>query len=139
MTDLATLDAHGTLGDDATLTIRRPLPGPAERIWAYLTDSDKRRQWLAAGPMRLERGAAFTLTWRNDELSDPPGRRPEGFGAEHSMESRITEIDPPRRLSFTWDGTGDVTFLLEPQGAEVLLTIIHRRLLCARPPSRNVA
>jgi uncharacterized protein YndB with AHSA1/START domain len=44
------------------------------------------------------------------------------------MKSRITELDPPRRLSFTWEGSGDVTFELERQGDEVLLTVIHRRL-----------
>ena len=133
MTDLATLDPHGTLGDDATLTIRRLLPGPAERVWSYLVDGDKRRRWLADGAMPGEPGVPFTLTWRNVTLTTPPGRRPDGFGAEHSMESRITELDPPHRLSFTWDGTGDVTFLLEPQGAQVLLTVIHRRL-----PSRRM-
>ena len=44
------------------------------------------------------------------------------------MQSRITELDPPRRLAFTWEGSGDVSFELEPQGDEVLLTVIHRRL-----------
>ena len=27
----------------------RSLPGPVERVWAYLTEADKRRQWLAGG------------------------------------------------------------------------------------------
>lgn len=44
------------------------------------------------------------------------------------MQSRITELDPPRRLAFTWQGSGDVSFELEPKGAEVLLTVTHRRL-----------
>ena len=44
------------------------------------------------------------------------------------MKSRITELDPPRKLSFTWEGSGDVTFELEKQGDEVMLTVIHRRL-----------
>jgi len=44
------------------------------------------------------------------------------------MDSRITELDPPRRLSFTWQGSGDVTFELAPKGDEVLLTVTHRRL-----------
>ena len=78
MTDLAALDAHGALTETSTLTIQRLLPGPIERVWAYLTDSDLRRQWLAAGEMELKVGAQFTLVWRNSELTDPPARRAPG-------------------------------------------------------------
>jgi uncharacterized protein YndB with AHSA1/START domain len=125
-------DAYGVLSEPATLTIQRLLPGPIERVWAYLTQSELRRKWLAAGDMELKVGAPFRLVWRNDELSDPPGRRPAAFPAEHSMDSRITEIDAPRRIAFTWNNSGDVSFELEARGAEVLLTVIHRRL-----PDRN--
>lgn len=128
MNELATLDPYGALSEDATLTIKRLLPGPIERIWAYLTDSDLRRQWLAAGEMEMQVGAPFELVWRNDELSDPPGARPAGFSQEHRMESRIVACDPPHKLAIAWSGSGDVTFELKPQGEEVLLTLIHRRL-----------
>jgi uncharacterized protein YndB with AHSA1/START domain len=128
MTDLAALDAHGVLTEPATLTIQRLLPGPVERIWAYLTQGDLRRQWLAAGEMEMTLGAPLELVWRNDELSDPPGRRPPGFPEEHRLQSRITELDPPRRLAITWGNTGGVSFELEPRGDRVLLTVVHRRL-----------
>ena len=78
--------------------------------------------------MEMKVGAPFEFVWRNDELTDPPGERPPGFREEFRMESRITELDPPRKLSFTWQGQGDVTFELEPKGSEVLLTVIHRRV-----------
>ena len=78
------------LSEPATLTIQRMLPGPIERVWAYLTESDLRRKWLASGDMEMKVGAPFELVWRNSELTDPPGKRPEGFGEEHRMESRIT-------------------------------------------------
>ena len=128
MTELSTLDVYGALTEPATLKIERLLPGPIERIWSYLTDSDLRRKWLAAGAMEMTVGAPFEFVWRNDELTDPPGERPPGFGAEHQMQSRITELDPPRKLAFAWEGSGDVSFELEPKGLEVLLTVIHRRL-----------
>ena len=128
MTELATRDAYGVLTEPATLTIRRLLPGPIERVWAYLTDSDLRRKWLAAGEMELKIGAPFELVWRNDELTNPPGHRPAGFGDEHRMQSRITELDPPRKLTIAWGNSGDVSFELEPKGNHVLLTVIHRRL-----------
>lgn len=128
MNETATLGPYGVLSEDATLTIERLLPGPIERVWAYLTESDLRRRWLAAGDMELKVGAPFELVWRHAELTDPPGERPDGFGDEHRMESRITELDPPRKIAFTWSGSGDVSIELTPEGDEVLLTLIHRRL-----------
>jgi len=128
MTDLATEDAYGVLTEPATLKIQRLLPGPIERIWAYLTDSDLRRQWLAAGQMEMKVGAPVELVWRNNELTNPPGQRPPGSSDEHRMQSRITELDPPRKLAITWGSTGGVSFELEPRGNQVLLTVIHRRV-----------
>jgi uncharacterized protein YndB with AHSA1/START domain len=128
MTELATNEAFGVLTEPEMLTIQRVLPGPTERIWAYLTDGSLRAQWLAAGEMELKVGAPFEFVWRNEELSVPPSHRPDGVPEEQRMESRITELDPPRLLAFTWGGTGDVSFELEPKGEDVLLTVIHRRL-----------
>jgi uncharacterized protein YndB with AHSA1/START domain len=123
-----TRDAYGTLIEPTSLKIQRLMGGPIERIWAYLVESDKRRKWLAAGDMELKVGAPFEFVWRNDELTDPPGKRPDGFGSEHRMQSRITELDPPHRIAFTWDGSGDVTIELKEQGENVQLTLVHRRL-----------
>ena len=125
-TTIATPEAdYGVVSAPQTVRIQRLLPGPIERVWSYLTESELRRQWLAAGDMQLEEGAEFELVWRNDELTDPPGQRPEGFDKENRMRSHITELDPPRRLAFTW-GEGDVTFDLQPKGDQVLLTLVHR-------------
>lgn len=128
MNDLATLDAYAVLTEPTTLTIQRLLPGPVERVWAYLTQGELRRQWLAGGEMELKPGASFEFVWHNDELTDPPGQRPPGFSAEHRMEGRITELDPPHRLGITWGRSGGVSFTLEPAGGKVLLTLVHHRL-----------
>lgn len=128
MNEHVTLDAYGELIEPATLKIQRLLPGPIERIWAYLTESELRRQWLAAGDMEMKAGTPFELVWRNNDLADSPGERPSGFPDEQRMQSRITELDPPRKLAIAWGGSGDVSFELVPQGKEVLLTVIHRRL-----------
>jgi uncharacterized protein YndB with AHSA1/START domain len=126
--DHATANAYGVLTEPATLKIERLLPGPIERVWAYLTESDRRRQWLAAGEMEMKVGAPFELVWRNDELMDPPGQRPPGHSEEHRMQSRILALDPPRKLAFSFGTSGEVSFELEPKGKEVLLTVVHRRL-----------
>lgn len=128
MTELAPIDAYGAVADPATLTIQRLLPGPVERVWSWLVDGDLRRRWLAAGDMPATTGAAFTLTWRNDELTEPPGAKPERFGAEHSMACTLIECDPPRRLAFRFGGAGEVAFELEPRGERVLLTLVHARV-----------
>jgi uncharacterized protein YndB with AHSA1/START domain len=78
-TKLTTPDAYGVLTEPATLKIQRLLPGPIERVWAYLTESDLRRQWLASGQMEMKVGATFTFVWRNDELNNPPNKRPDSF------------------------------------------------------------
>lgn len=121
-------DDFGRLVEPATLTIQRVLPGPIERVWAYLTQGELRRQWLASGDMVLRLGAEFELAWRNDELTNPPGRRPDDLDGKHQMRCRITELDPPRRLGFTWGSTGGVLFEVSEQGSHVLLTVTHRRL-----------
>jgi uncharacterized protein YndB with AHSA1/START domain len=105
--DATNPDAYGTLIEPTTLKIQRLLPGPIERIWAYLIDSELRRKWLAAGAMEMKVGSPFE---------------------QHSMQSRITELEPMRKLSIAWNNSGDVTFELEPKGKGVLLTVIHRRL-----------
>lgn len=128
MNQVATPDAYGVVTEPATLTIRRLLPGSVDRVWAYLTQSDLRRQWLAAGDMEMELGSSFELVWRNSELTDPPGKPPEGFGEEHRMAGEITELHPPYILGISWGSTGGVTFELEPMGDMVRLTIVHRRM-----------
>jgi hypothetical protein len=58
------------------------------------------------------------------------------------MFGRITRLNPPHLLSYTWGGESDedseVTFELAPQGDEVLLTLTHRRL-ADRAVMANVA
>ena len=127
MTERALANGYGKLIEPATLKVERLLPGPIERIWAYLTESDLRRQWLAAGRMEMKVGAPFEFVWRNDELTHPPGERPAGFAEEHRMQARITALDPPRKLAITWGEQGAVSFELEPRGEDVVLTIVHRR------------
>ena len=128
MAPLTKLDPYGALIEPATLKIQRLLPGPIERCWEWITDSDLRRQWLASGVMDLTEGAPFEFTWKNDTLTNPPGQRPAGFGAEHSMKCRIVTVDAPRQLVITWGERSEVSFALEPQGDEVLLTLVHRRV-----------
>ena len=63
---MSTIDTnadYGVVTEPATLTIQRLLPGPIERVWSYLTESDLRRKWLAAGDMEMSKGSGFELTY----------------------------------------------------------------------------
>ena len=100
MTATALIDDHAIAIAPDTIRIERLLPGPIERVWSYLTQGELRRRWLAAGDMDLHPGASFTLTWRNDELTDPPGIRPVGMSEEHSATCTILAIEA-RRCSAT--------------------------------------
>ena len=125
--------AYGVLTEPGTLTLHRRLPGPVERVWAYLTESDLRRQWLAAGELGTQVGAPIEFVWRNDELNSPPGRRPVGFPEEQRMKGQIAEFSPFRKLTIAWDGFGEVSYELERKSDDVLLTMVQRGL-----PGREV-
>ena len=133
MKDRENPNAHATLIAPNTLQFQRRLPVPIDRVWAYLTESDLRRQWLAAGQLEMKAGSPVEFVWRNDELNSPPSQRPAGFPEEQRMKGRISEIDPPRKLAIAWDGFGEVSYELEGKGDEVLLTMIQRGL-----PSRDI-
>jgi uncharacterized protein YndB with AHSA1/START domain len=121
-------DAYGILIEPATLKIQRLLPGPIERVWAYLTESELRSRWLASGAMQGQKDTPFEFVWRHDELACPPSKRPEGFPEEHRMQCQMREFDPPHKLAFTWGSGSDVSIELVSQGKQVQLTLIHRRI-----------
>jgi uncharacterized protein YndB with AHSA1/START domain len=127
MTRQDDIDAFAAMTGGATLIIQRWLPGPVERVWRYLTDSDLRRKWLASGEMELVAGRPLELVWRNDDLSDPDDSRPGKFAKEERMQSRVIDVDPMRMLRIAW-GKGGVTFTLQEKAERVLLTVTHRGL-----------
>jgi uncharacterized protein YndB with AHSA1/START domain len=129
------MSEFGVVPEARTVRLQRVLPGPIERVWAYLTESDKRGKWLARGPMELHVGGRVELNFRNAELSPQKETTPDRYKkyeAGANLRGRITHCDPPRRLSYTWDedsnSPSEVTFELTPQGADVLLVLTHRRL-----------
>jgi uncharacterized protein YndB with AHSA1/START domain len=126
---------YGNLIEPGTIRFERLLPGPIERVWAHLTESEKRGKWLASGMMELRAGGHVELHFRHADLSpraEPTPERYKQYEGGHTSFGRITCCEPPHLLSFIWrEEIGDdseVTFELTPRGEEVLLVLTHRRL-----------
>lgn len=107
--------------------IRRRLPAPAAEVFAWCTRAEMLRQWMspvgfAEANVDLRVGGAIQIIMRSGDVS-----------IRH--EGEFLEIDPPRRLVFTWVSpyTGPepslVTIELEAAGDNVTdLLLVHRQL-----------
>ncbi len=130
MSDIASANKPGTSPEQATVRLERMLPGPIERVWAYLTESDKRATWFAGGVFDLRVGGAADLHFDHSRLSAEK-TPPEMAKKRLDWSETITRIEPPRLLSYTFGFAGpdsEVTFELETRGKGVLLVITHRRI-----------
>jgi uncharacterized protein YndB with AHSA1/START domain len=125
-------DDYGKSIAKDTVRIERLLPGPIERVWDYVTQSDKRAKWLAAGTMELRVGGAVNLQFMHADLTPHQETIPDRYkdmDSGHQFAGTVTQCDPPRLLSFTWNNeTSEVKFELTPQDSRVLLVITHTRL-----------
>ncbi|MFJ4655218.1 SRPBCC family protein [Nocardia sp. NPDC088792] len=107
-----------------TVRIERELPGPIERVWAFLTEPEKRKTWQAGGTFDPRVGGAVNHVFRNAELTGEP----RGPVDEYLIDSTILAWEPPRLLSHTWEDGSVVTFELTPVGDRVRLVVTHRRI-----------
>ncbi|MBO6635010.1 SRPBCC domain-containing protein [Parvibaculum sp.] len=103
-----------TTGDGETLNviIEREVPFPAEKIWRALTQPHLLEEWLMKNDFKpaIDHRFSFRAEW----------------GA---VEGQVLEIEPERKLSYTW---GDhnlksvVTWTLTPTGKGTLLRMEQR-------------
>lgn len=139
MSNFAAMDLgereFGVVTEAGTVRFERLLPGPIERVWGYLTDSEKRGTWLATGTIEQRVGSTVALHFHHADLSPVKEETPARYRNKEggaTITARITRCDPPRLLAMTWEhGTApasEVTFELTPRGDKVLLALTHRRL-----------
>lgn len=130
------MNDYGVVTAPQTVRIERVLPGPIERVWSYLTDSEKRGSWLASGSNDLRVGGKVDYVFDNSRLTDNDDPPPPKY-AEHAcvteFHGRVTACDPPRLLGYTFGGgsegePSEVLFELTPRGSDVLLTVTHSKL-----------
>lgn len=115
-----------------SLRFERLLDAPVEKVWQYLVNPELRARWFMAGPTDLAVGGTIGLTMDHDRLSDREVATPERFRpfVGHSWEERITRLEPPHVLAFTWDSgeAGEVTFELRDVSGRTRLVLTHTGL-----------
>lgn len=127
---------YGTFSQPETLRFERLLPGPIERVWDYLTKSELKAKWLAAGDVEPRVGGKVKLQFHHKDLSEKKDPIPEKYKSMEDgiyFEGRVVDWNPPHLLSYTWgEETGAeslVTFeLASKKKNKVLLTLTHQRL-----------
>jgi uncharacterized protein YndB with AHSA1/START domain len=125
----------GVVTEAGAVRFERLLPGPLEKVWSFLTDSEKRGRWLAFGEMQGRVGTPFRLEFHNTKLgpgdTDIPAKYRDNCQDGVSTHGRILAWEPGRLLSFTWAEEGqpsEVTIELSSVGDKVRLILTHRRL-----------
>jgi len=129
------MNDYAVLTAPDTLRIERLLPGPIERVWQYLTDSDKRETWLAVGSVEQSVGGKVEHTFRNSELSpenDIPPPKYSHCAGDMNMLGKVTHWEPTRKLAYIWnagsEAESEVTFELTAHQGQVKLVLTHRRI-----------
>jgi uncharacterized protein YndB with AHSA1/START domain len=127
------MNEYGELLDANTMQFVRLLPGPIERVWRYLTESDKRARWLCAGDVETTVDGHVDMHFHNVSLSgDDDIPRPDRDTPEKvSFRGKVMRCEPPHMLEHTWE-FGDefsiVRYELEERAGKVRLVLTHRRL-----------
>ena len=100
-----------------TVALDLDLPHPPEKVWRALTDPALLAEWLLpVVNFRLEPGAAF----RFQTQAYP--------GWDGTVDCRILEIEPQRKLSYAWTVPfldTVVTFTLAPTASGTRLSIVQ--------------
>ena len=125
------MNDSGTTTEQSTVRLERLLPGPIERVWAYLTEPDKRATWFAGGVFDLRVGGKANLHFDHSKISAEESP-PEAKAKRSDWPETITRIEAPRLLAYTFGPAGsesEVTFELEPRGKDTFLVLTHRRIV----------
>ena len=131
------MNDYGELLDEQTVRFERLLPGPIERVWSYLTESDKRARWLCGGDVETKVDGHVDMHFHNISLSqasDGDIPRPEKYKdmpLKMTFAGTVTRCEPPYVLQHTWefeDENSEVCYELSEDGDKVRLVLTHRRL-----------
>ena len=127
---MKTNDLPGIFSSPTEVRIVRTLPGPIERVWEYLTVSDKRARWFCGGVVEQKAGGRIEFAMVHKNLAPdetPPARYAQVQDPGVTFEGRVIRCEPPTLLVFTFGSEeSEVTFQLTSQKDTVRLELIHR-------------
>lgn len=112
-----------------TVTLERRIAARPETVFGFFTDREKWLSWMGVdGVFSFEPGGAYRTR----------------IGGDNVASGRFLEVDPPKRLVFTWGwdeggmpvppGSTTVEITLEPTADGTLLRLVHSGL--ATPEAR---
>ncbi|WP_391118531.1 SRPBCC family protein [Psychrobacillus sp. L3] len=85
------------------------LNAPIQKVWENVSTSEGIANWFMPNDFQLENGHEF-------HIQSPFGPSP----------CKVTEVNPPNKLSFIWDTDGwVVSFILKEIGDKTEFTLIH--------------
>ncbi len=110
--------SKGEIIAESAVRFERVLPGPVEKVWAFLTETSRLPEWHGEGVIEPHEGGSVSL-----------------MGGH--IRGVVTAWRPHRLLAYTWnvfDAGEDVSrhpisyleFALQAEGAMVKLTLTHR-------------
>jgi uncharacterized protein YndB with AHSA1/START domain len=99
------------------LEIRRTFSAPRDRVFRAWTRPEELTKWAAPGPMQvptaevdLKVGGRYRMVMRGPD------------GAEHRVSGVYKQVDPPKRLVYTWQ------WEQTPDAVETVVTVEFRDL-----------
>ncbi|MHA4811102.1 SRPBCC family protein [Flavitalea flava] len=125
------MEKQGMIIAPDTIRFERSLNGSIEKVWSYLTESDKRGKWLAKGEMELFEGGKVDLHFFHQDLSPIAGSPPEKYKdiePGSGFTGKVLKVIPPTFLSFTWQDQSEVSIELKEAGNTVQLILTHSKL-----------
>ena len=112
-----------------SLTIKRRLAAPPEKVYAAWTDPEKLMHWFGPDPGEMisaeadpRVGGRYHIVFRT--LND---------GEEHDVSGTYSDVVPNEKLTFTWmwrtmpERMSQVTITLKPDGDGTILTLFHEQ------------
>ena len=112
-----------------TITIKRRLAHPPQKVWQAFTDRDQLAEWLMPNDFEPKQGATFQFK-----------TKPQG-NFDGIVKCEVLEIKPNEKLVLSWnsgDLDSEVTVLISPQGEGTDLTLIHTGFTLATLAARII-
>lgn len=98
-----------TRANTETIEVDQFLAHPPQRVWRALTEPELMARWWAVGDIRPIEGHEFTLD----------------MDAWGQVPCQVLEVDPHRRLVFTFTENWTLTWTLVPEGRGTRLLLEH--------------